>query len=375
MLAVKTRTAPSGIVGSVAGKERGAIKRFAVTATGRGEDHGGTGAVASSVASETSRPAVPRAPGTAKVVIVGAGRVGTTLAYTCLVRGVGKSIALYGRDPDRVRAEVLDLNHGLQFVPMATVVGSADIEICRGADVVVVTAGANAAPGQSRLEVAEANVGICRELVPRLVEVAPSAIFLFVTNPVDVVTYAALRISGLPRAQVFGTGTVLDSSRLRQLVAQHCAVAVQSVHAYIVGEHGDSEVPLWSSAAIGGVPLLHWSNSDRLPLDTAARADIFRRVVRGGYEILAVKGFTNYAISLATARIIESVLYDEHQVLPVSSLIDDFIGISDVCLSLPSVVNRNGVQHTLPVPLSSGEAGALRRSAAAVRTVVQRFGL
>jgi L-lactate dehydrogenase len=375
MLAVKTRTAPSGIVGSVARKERGASKRFAATATGRGEDHDGTGAVASTVAFEAPRPAAPRAPGTAKVVIVGAGRVGTTLAYTCLVRGVGKSIALYGRDPDRVRAEVLDLNHGLQFVPMATVVGSADIEICRGADVVVVTAGANAAPGQSRLEMAEANVGICRELVPRLVEVAPSAIFLFVTNPVDVITYAALRISGLPRAQVFGTGTVLDSSRLRQLVAQHCAVAVQSVHAYIVGEHGDSEVPLWSSAAIGGVPLLHWGNSDRLPLDTAARADIFRRVVRGGYEILAVKGFTNYAISLATARIIESVLYDEHQVLPVSSLIEDFIGMSDVCLSLPSVVNRNGVQHTLPVPLSAGEAVALRRSAAAVRTVVQRFGL
>jgi L-lactate dehydrogenase len=319
--------------------------------------------------------AVTRAGGTANVAIVGAGRVGTTLAYTCLVRGVGKTIALYGRDPDRVRAEVLDLNHGLQFVPMATIVGSADIEICRGADVVVVTAGANAAPGQTRLELVEANVTICRELVPRLVEISPSAIFLFVTNPVDVVTYAALRISGLPRAQVFGTGTVLDSSRLRQLVAQHCGVAVQSVHAYIVGEHGDSEVPLWSSATIGGVPLLHWDNIDRPPLDAVARDDIFRRVVRVGYEILAGKGFTNYAISLATARIIESVLYDEHQVLPVTSLIDDFIGISDVCLSLPSVVNRNGVQHTLPVPLSSGEAEALRRSAAAVRTVIQRFGL
>ena len=324
---------------------------------------------------EAARPAVPRVRGTAKVAIVGAGHVGTTLAYTCLVRGIGKTIALYDRDSDRVRAEVLDLNHGLQFVPMAGVVGSPDIEICRGADVVVVTAGANPAPGQTRLDLAEGNVAICRELVPRLVEVAPSAIFLFVTNPVDVVTYAALRISGLPQAQVFGTGTVLDSSRLRQLVAQHCGVAVQSVHAYIVGEHGDSEVPLWSSATIGGVPLRHWNNFDLLPLDTTARADIFRRVVRGGYEIVAGKGFVNYAISLATARIIESVLYDEHQVLPVSSLIDDFIGISDVCLSVPSVVNRNGVQHTLPVPLSSGEAEALRRSAAVVRTVIQRFGL
>jgi L-lactate dehydrogenase len=291
------------------------------------------------------------------------------------VRGVGKCIALYGRDPERLGAEVLDLHHGLQFVPTATVIGSADLEVCRGADVVAVTASAPMVPGRSRLDLAEANVAICRELVPRLVEVAPSAIFLFVTNPVDVVTYAALRISGLPRSQVFGTGTVLDSSRLRQLVAGHCGVAVQNVHAYIVGEHGDSEVPLWSSATIGGVPLSQWKNADFLPLDTTARAGISRRVVGGGGEVIAGKGFTNYAISLATARIIESVLYDEHLVLPVSSLIDDFIGIKDVCLSVPSVINRNGVQRTLSVPLSAGEAQALQRSAAAVRAVIQRCGL
>jgi L-lactate dehydrogenase len=320
-------------------------------------------------------PAAPGGRGTAKVAIVGAGRVGTTLAYTCLIQGIGKSIALYGRDAERLRAEVLDLNHGLQFVPMATVTGSADIEVCRGADVVVVTASVPMAASRSRLDLAEANVAICRELVPRLVEVAPSAIFLFVANPVDVVTYAALRISGLPRSQVFGTGTVLDSSRLRQLVAGHCGVAVQNVHAYIVGEHGDSAVPLWSSATVGGVPLSVWKNADLLPLDTAARADIFRRVVSGGGEVITGKGFTNYAVSLATARIIESVLYDEHQVLPVSSLIDDFIGIKNVCLSVPSVVNRNGVQRTLPVPLSACEAEALQRSAETVRTVIQRCGL
>jgi L-lactate dehydrogenase len=317
----------------------------------------------------------PRARGAAKVAIVGAGHVGTTLAYTCLTRGIGLTIALYGRDPDRVRAEVLDLNHGLQFVPMTTVIGSADIEICRGADVVVVTVGADDGPGRNRSAVAEANVAICRTLVPRLVEVAPSAILLFVTNPVDVVTYAAIRISGLPPAQVLGTGTVLDSSRLRQLVARHCGVAVQSVHAYIVGEHGDPEVPLWSSATIGGVPLLHWHNFGRQPLDATARAEIFRQAVNGGHEVRAGKGFTNYAVSLATARIIESVLHDEHQVLPVSSLIDDLVGISDLCLSVPSIVNRNGVQHTLPVPLSSGEVEALRRSAAAVRIVIRRLGL
>ncbi|HWR47380.1 MAG TPA: hypothetical protein VN327_07180 [Pseudonocardiaceae bacterium] len=159
---------------------------------------------------------------------------------------------------------------------------------------------------------------------------------------------------------------MLDSSRLRQLVAGHCGVAVQNVHAYIVGEHGDSEVPLWSSAMIGGVPLSRWKDADLLPLDTATRADISRRVVGGGDAVIAGKGFTNYAISLATTRIIESVLYDEHQVLPVSSLIDDFIGIKDVCLSVPSVVNRNGVQRSLPVPLSACEAEALQHSAEAV---------
>ena len=309
------------------------------------------------------------------MAIVGAGRVGTTLAYTCLVRGIGTSIALYDRDADRVRSEVLDLNHGLQFVPMATVDGAADLEICRDADVVVVTASAPTVPGRSRLDLAEANVALCRELVPRLVEVARSAIFLLVTNPVDVVTYAALRISGLPRAQVFGSGTVLDSSRLRHQVAQHCGVAVQNVHAYVVGEHGDSEVPLWSTAQVGGIPLLKWTDSDGRPLGAAVREDIVRRVVGGGGEVLAGKGYTNYAVSLATARIIESVLHDEHQVLPVSSLVEDFLGIDDVCLSLPSIVDQDGVQRTLPVPLSADEADGLRRSAAAVRAVLRRVGL
>src|SRR5512133_982311 len=176
------------------------------------------------------------ATGTTKVAVVGAGSVGATLAYACLVRGVGRTIALYDLNADKTRAEVLDLNHGLQFVPQATVVGSDDAEVCRGADLVVITAGAKQKPGQTRLELAEANVALSRALVPRLLEVAPDAILLLVT-------YAALRYSGLGPQRVFGSGTVLDSSRLRLLVAEHCRVAVQSVHAYIAGEHGDSELP------------------------------------------------------------------------------------------------------------------------------------
>ena len=315
------------------------------------------------------------AAGTTKVAVVGAGSVGATLAYACLIRGVGRTIALYDLNAAKTRAEVLDLNHGLQFVPQATVMGSDDIEVCRGADMVVITAGAKQKPGQTRLELAEANVALSRALVPRLLEVAPEAILLLVTNPVDVITYAALKYSGLPPQRVFGSGTVLDSSRLRLLVAAHCGVAVQSVHAYIAGEHGDSEIPLWSSASIGSVPLLAWEVPGRPPLDAATREGIHRQVIGAAGEIIRGKGATNYAVGLAGARIIEAVLDDQRQVLPVSSLLDGHAGIGDVCLSLPSVVDRLGVDVVLPGPLSEEEAAGLRRSADTVRGVIRRLGL
>jgi L-lactate dehydrogenase len=312
---------------------------------------------------------------TTKIAVVGAGSVGATIAYACLIRGIGRTIALYDTNAAKTRAEVLDLNHGLQFVPQATVVGSDDIEVCRDADLVAITAGAKQKPGQTRMELAEANVALSKALVPRLLEVAPDAILLLVTNPVDVVTYAALRYSDLPPRRVFGSGTVLDSSRLRLLVADHCGVAVQSVHAYIAGEHGDSEIPLWGSAAIGSVPLLAWEVPGRPPLDAAAREDIHRRVVGAAGEIIRGKGATNYAVGLASARIIEAVLYDQRQVLPVSSLLDGQGGIHDVCLSLPSVVDRLGVELVLPSPLSEEETTGLRRSADTVKGVLKGLGL
>jgi L-lactate dehydrogenase len=315
------------------------------------------------------------AAATTKVAVVGAGSVGATLAYACLVRGIGRTIALYDVNADKTRAEVLDLQHGLQFVPQATVVGSDDIEVCRGADLVVITAGAKQKPGQTRLELAEANVNLSRKLIPQLLEVAPDAILLLVTNPADVITYAALKFSGLPPQRVFGSGTVLDSSRLRLLVAEHCGVAVQNVHAYIAGEHGDSEIPLWSSASIGSVPLLAWEVPGRRPLDAAARTDIHRRVVGAAGEIIRGKGATNYAVGLAAARIIEAVLYDQSQVLPVSSLLEGQGGIDDVCLSLPSVVDRLGVELVLSSPLSEEEAVGLRKSADTVKGVIKTLGL
>src|SRR4051812_5652488 len=176
-----------------------------------------------------------------KVAIVGAGSVGATIAYASMTRGVARHFALYDSNRAKVEAEVLDLNHGLQFCPMATIEGSDDPGICADADVIVITAGAKQKSGQSRMELAKANTDICRKLLPALLNVAPDAMFLVVTNPVDVLTYVTMKISGLPPKRVFGSGTVLDSSRFRFLIAQRLKVAVQNVHAYIAGEHGDSE--------------------------------------------------------------------------------------------------------------------------------------
>jgi L-lactate dehydrogenase len=321
-------------------------------------------------------PAVrPSSARTTKLAVVGAGAVGSTLAFAALARGSARTIALHDVNRAKVEAEVLDLRHGLMFTPQAQVIGSDDVAVCAGADVVVVTAGAKQKPGQTRLDLAEGTIGLMRDILPGLVDVAPDATYVMVTNPVDVVTYAALKISGVPRERMFGSGTVLDSSRLRVVLAERCGVAVGNVHAYIAGEHGDSEIALWSSASIGGVPLLDWEPlGGNPPLDAAVRAEVHHEVVDSAYRIISGKGATNYAVGLAATRIIEAVLNDEGRIMPVSSLLDDYHGISDVCLSVPSLVDRRGVTDNVRVPMSYDELAGLRASAESVRAVQNRFG-
>lgn len=307
------------------------------------------------------------------VAIVGAGAVGSTLAYAVLARGLARRVVLYDINTAKVEAEALDLSHGIQFVPMAQVQGSDDIAVCTDADVVVVTAGAKQKPGQTRMDLAESTVGMMRTIIPSLVQVAPRARYVMVTNPVDVVTYAALKISGLPSHQLFGSGTVLDSSRLRVLISQECGISVQSVHAYIAGEHGDSETPLWSSAHIGGMPLEQWEQLTG-KLGQQQRDQITDEVVNAAYRVIEGKGATNYAIGLAGAKILESVLRDEHRVLPVSTLLDGWHGISDVCMSVPTVVDARGAADRLPLPVSEQELTQLRASADAIRTQARQLG-
>jgi len=309
-----------------------------------------------------------------KIAIAGAGAVGATIAYACLTRGVARKVALFDNDAAKVNSQVLDLRHGLQFVPPAEVEGSDDPAVCKDADVVVVTAGAKQKPGQTRLELAGVNAAMCRDLIPKLLLVAPEAIVLMVSNPVDVLTYAALKISGLPRQRVMGSGTVLDSSRFRHLIAQRCRVAVTNVHGYIAGEHGDSEIPLWSAATIANIPLHDWSVAHHGRLTVRDRAEIFLSVKNAAEQVIRGKGATNFAIGLATAQILAAILNDENRVLPVSSLLTNYRGISDVCLSAPSILSRSGVEEPLDIPMNEAETAGLADSAAAVQKVIRSLG-
>lgn len=307
------------------------------------------------------------------VAVIGAGAVGATTAYALMMRGIARRIVLNDVMAERAEAEADDLAHGCMYVPSVEV-QAGDLDDCAGARVVIVTAGAKQKPGQSRLELVGVNVGIFRNLIPKLTEMAPQAILLIVTNPVDVLTYAAQKLGGGAR-RIFGTGTVLDTSRFRYLIAQRMGVAVGNVHAHIVGEHGDSEVPLWSSARIGNIALDEFRPSGLSPLTDDDRAEIAQDVRQAAGRIIRDKGATNWAIGLTTARIVEAIARDETAILTVSRLLRNYCGIDDVCLSVPSLVSAHGVGDALVPDYDQTELTALRKSATVIQDVIRQAGL
>ncbi|CEA09557.1 L-lactate dehydrogenase 2 [Arthrobacter saudimassiliensis] len=310
-----------------------------------------------------------------KLGIVGAGSVGTSLAYAAIIREAAREIALYDIDATRAEAEGLDLAHGTQFTGASTVTGGGDIEALAGADIIVITAGARQQPGQSRLDLAGANIRILEKLMPQLMEQAPDAVYVLVTNPCDVLTIAAQKISGLPRNRIFCSGTVLDTSRLRWLLAKEAHVLMTSVHATIIGEHGDSEFPVWSNATIGPVPLQDWRVSGRQVFTDEFLAAATDDVVNAAYRVIEGKGATNYAIGLAAVRIVEAVLQAENAVLPVSADLSGTYGISGVALSLPTVVGSGGVYTMLEMPMSEKEHGQLMASAEQLQGELAKLGI
>nr|WP_130865139.1 L-lactate dehydrogenase [Acidipropionibacterium timonense] len=308
-----------------------------------------------------------------KISVIGAGSVGSSLAYACLIRGSADIVCLYDIAKDKVEAEVLDLAHGTQFTP-ASVMGGADIKDTADSDIVFITAGAKQKPGQTRLDLAGVNANILRSLMPQLLEQSPNALYVLVTNPCDVLTVVAQEISGLPASRVFATGTMLDTSRLRWLIRQWANVSQRNVHATIVGEHGDSEFPLWSSAQIAGVPIRDWKVDGELVFTDEVLDDLAHEAAFAAYKIIEGKGATNYAIGLTGARLAESLLDAGRSILPLSSVLDDVHGVSGVALSMPCLVSRDGIERVVPVPMSDDEITKLHESAERLRDTVNSLG-
>lgn len=309
-----------------------------------------------------------------RVAVVGAGHVGATFAYALLLAGLAAEIVLIDQDRERAEGEAMDLNHSVLFSHQ-TRIWAGDYEDCAGAAVTMIAAGVAQRPGETRLDLLKRNAAVFTEIVPLVAQHNPDGLILVATNPVDVMTYAALKYSGLAPSRVIGSGTILDTSRFRYLLSRHFGVDVRSTHAWIIGEHGDSEVPVWSLANIAGMRLRDYCATHGIDYDEAAMDEIFRQTRDAAYHIIKRKGATYYAVAAGLMRIVEAVLRDQHTVLSVSSLIDDYYGLGDVCLSLPTVVNRGGIERVLRLGLSESEVVALRRSAQVLKDTIAQLGL
>lgn len=309
-----------------------------------------------------------------RVAVVGVGNVGATFAYALLLNGLATEIVLIDVNRARAEGEAMDLNHAVPFA-RPTRIWAGDYTDCAGAAVTIIAAGAAQKPGETRLDLVKKNAAIFRQIVPEVARHNPNGILLVATNPVDVLTYTAWKLSGLLAQRVIGSGTILDTARFRYLLSQHFRVDPRSVHAHIIGEHGDSEVPLWSLANIAGMRLPSFCAAHGLVHDQAGMDDIFRQTRDAAYHIIERKGATYYAVAAGLMRIVEAILRDQSTVLSVSSLIEEYYGISDVCLSLPTVVDRGGVERVLRLELSPEEVEGLRQSAQVLKATLAQLDL
>jgi L-lactate dehydrogenase len=314
-----------------------------------------------------------------KIAVIGGGNVGVRYAYGLLIRGVGREIVIVDLDRKRVEGEVADLSHGMSYAPGPIHITSGDYKDIQGSELVVITAGKKQKAGQTRMDVAKDNVAVFREIIPEITKYAPEAIFLVVSNPLDVMTYAAYKISGKPSSEVIGSGTVLDSARFRYLLASECMVDTRNIHAYILGEHGDTEFPVWSKAMIGGMLFNDYCRDycDKRKTCNVRlhRQQIVDNVKNSAYSIIEKKGETSYGIGLSLGRITQAIINNENAILPVSVHMEGFYGLKDCYLSLPSIVNKKGIREVLILKLDDEERDKLDYSAAAIKKVINETGL
>lgn len=304
-----------------------------------------------------------------KVAIIGCGFVGSASAFALLESGLFSEIVLIDANQEKAEGEALDIAHGAPFA-RPTKIYAGEYKDIADASIVIVTAGAGQKPGETRLDLVKKNVGIFKSVIPSITEHNKDGILLIVANPVDVLTYAAAKISGFPENRVFGSGTVLDTARFKYLLGEHLEVDSRAVHAFIIGEHGDSEIAAWSSANVSGIPVNDFCEMRGHFEHTKAMERIAEEVKNSAYEIIEKKGATYYGIAMSVKRICEAIVRDEKSILPISSIQHNNYGISDVALSMPAIVGREGVECTVPYELSKKEVEALQESAKTLKEVI-----
>lgn len=308
-----------------------------------------------------------------KITIIGAGQVGSTIAYALTLKMLASEIVLIDIAKDRAMGEAMDIRQGTPFIGPVSI-HEGDYEDAKDSDIVILTSGVARKPGQSRLELAQTNVDITKSIIPQVTKVAPNAIYVIVANPVDILTYQFVKTSGIPANRVIGTGTMLDTARFRARIAETYKIGQENVHGYVFGEHGDSSFIPWSLANVGSIPVDKYSaayEADKLP--SFNKDDVEDYVRKSGGIIIAAKKCTNYAIGVTTATLCEALSYKTGTLLTLSSLLTGEYGISDVCLSIPSVVSSEGLKSRLVAPLTDSELASLKHSADCLKDVISQI--
>lgn len=308
-----------------------------------------------------------------KIGIIGSGLVGSTAAYALLERGIGREIVLVDKNEKRAEAEAHDLLHAAPFAnPLR--ISSGDYSSLKDSRMVIISAGVSQKPGESRLELLKRNASVFRDVVPNVLDNAPDAVLVVATNPLDIMTHLAARYAaerGVPKTKVLGAGTMLDTARFRSLLGAHIGIDPQHVHAYVIGEHGDSEVLTWSLATVGGMPLERIAAQVGVEFDEKVRQSIDSGVRNAAYKIIEGKGATYYGVGSALAKVADVLLHDQRSILTVSSPTDEVAGVSDVSVSLPRLIGGEGILETFPLPLEEGEMKALSKSAAIIKRTIE----
>ncbi len=308
-----------------------------------------------------------------KITVIGAGQVGSTIAFALTLKRLASEIVLIDIAKDRAMGEAMDIRQGTPFIGPVSI-REGEYEDARGSDIVVLSSGVARKPGQSRLELAQTNVDITKSIIPQITKVAPDALYVVVANPVDILTYQLVKTSGIPAGRIFGTGTMLDTARFRARIAENYRVGQENVHGYVFGEHGDSSFIPWSLANIGSIPVDRFAESyEASKLPSFDKDDVEDYVRKSGGIIIAAKKCTNYAIGVTTATLCEALTYKTGTVLTLSTMLEGEYGISDVCLSIPSVVSSSGLESRLVAPLTDSEIESLKHSADCLKDVIRQI--